>query len=365
MKLLFFIASLECGGAERVSARLCSYWAESGWDVTLATFDDGSAPPFYPLSTRVRHVTLDLKRRSTSFLHSLANNGKRIRRLRRFVAEEKPDRIVSFIDATNVLALIAARGRGIPVVVSERIDPHHHTIPWGWRALRRSVYPWAHTIVVQTQGAADFFPAAWRARIVVIPNPVPDLPAVAIAAPKRPSIVAMGRLDPQKGFDLLVDAFASIAASIPEWELTILGEGPERASLEARVARGGLAGRVHLPGRVTDVASVLNGAEIFVLSSRYEGFPNALLEAMAAGLAAVAFDCPSGPREIVRDGIDGILVPPGDVPALAEAVSSLARDPGRRRALGEKARGVLERFSMPAVAGMWSRVLDGAGTRES
>src|SRR5262249_36928222 len=145
VKLLFFIASLECGGAERVSARLCSYWAESGWEVTLATFDDGTAPPFYPLSPRVRYVTLDLKRRSPSVLYSIANNWRRIARLRRFVAEEAPDRIVSFIDATNVLALLAARGRGIPVVVSERIDPTRHTIPWGWRALRRRVYPWART----------------------------------------------------------------------------------------------------------------------------------------------------------------------------------------------------------------------------
>lgn len=362
MKLLFFISSLQCGGAERVCASLCSHWADHGWEVTLATFDDGSAPPFFPLSPRVRHLTLGLQRRSTGLVHSVVNNLRRVPRLRRLVARERPDRVLAFIDGTNVLALLAARGSGIPVVVSERIDPAHHPIPLAWRVLRRLTYPWAHAIAVQTRAAAAYFPASWQSRIVVLPNPVPAPQGAAAgpatSRPARRTVVAMGRLERQKGFDLLIRAFASIAPARPDWDVTILGEGGEREALEADVARAGLSGRVRLPGRERDVASILRRSDLFVLPSRYEGFPNALCEAMACGLPVIAFDCPSGPAEIVHDGIDGRLVPAEDVAALAAALYELSGDEDARRSLGARASEIGARFSLPAVAALWANVLE-------
>jgi glycosyltransferase involved in cell wall biosynthesis len=362
VKLLFFISSLQCGGAERVCATLSNHWADRGWEVILATFDDGSAAPFFPLSPRVRHVTLGLQRRSTGVVHSVVNNLRRLPRLRRLVRAERPERILSFIDATNVLALLAARGTGIPVVVSERIDPAHHPIPAPWRVLRRLTYPWAHAIAIQTRTAAAYFPPSWRSRIAVLPNPVPDVPPGAgePAAPRpgRRTIVAMGRLERQKGFDLLIPSFASIARERPDWDLTILGEGGEREALEAQVERTGLTGRVALPGREPDAASVLRRADLFVLSSRYEGFPNALCEAMACGLPVISFDCPSGPSDIIRDGIDGRLVPAEDVSALGAAMFGLTGDEAVRRSLGARASEVAARFSLPKVAALWAGVLE-------
>ena len=364
MKLLFFIASLKCGGAERVSVMLCNHWAEHGWDVTLATFDDGSVPPFFPPAPGVRHVTLGLQRRSTGVAHSVMNNFRRVPRLRRFVAEVRPDRIVSFIDGTNVLALLAARGTGIPVIVSERIDPAQHPIPVPWKLLRRVLYPWARAVVLQTRAAASYFPASWASRIAVIPNPVARLaPSPKTESPegRRRRIVGMGRLERQKGFDLLLRAFASIAPEHPGWELTIFGEGPEREALAALIARRGLAERISLPGATSDVAGVLRGADLFVLSSRYEGFPNVLCEAMACGLPVIAFDCRNGPAEIIRDGVDGVLVPAEDDVALAAAIARLADDPEARRRLGARAVEVADRFSVERVASLWERILiDGA-----
>jgi glycosyltransferase involved in cell wall biosynthesis len=365
VKLLVFIASLECGGAERVSVTLCNHWAERGWDVTLATFDDGTVPPFFPPARGVRHVRLGLQRRSTGAVHSVINNLRRVPRLRRFVALERPDCILSFIDGTNVLALIAARGTGIPVVVSERVDPSRHPIPWPWRVLRRVTYLWARAIAVQTRSIAAYFPASWRGRIAVIPNPVPKLAVKTADAPRaagaRRSIVGMGRLERQKGFDLLIRAFASIATMRPEWDLTILGEGSERGALAAEIARSGLSGRITLQGLEPDAVRALSRADLFVLSSRYEGFPNALCEAMACGLPVIAFDCPSGPAEIVRHGVDGLLVPAENVEALAAAMAELMADPERRRALGVNAPDVATRFSVERIAARWERVLrDGA-----
>ncbi len=365
MKLLFFISTLSCGGAERVCVTLCNYWAEAGWQITLATFDDGSEPPFFPLSPRVRHVTLGLQRRSTRLVHSIVNNLRRIPRLRRFVASERPERILSFIDGTNVLALIAAAGTGIPVVVGERVDPAHHPIPMPWKFLRRVVYRRALAIAVQTRKTATYFPRSWQKRIAVIPNPVPELVGTPVPARGstglRWSIVGMGRLERQKGFDLLIRAFASIATTRPDWDLKILGEGGEREALEASISHFGLQERVALAGREPDAMAALRASDLFVLSSRYEGFPNALCEAMACGLPVIAFDCPSGPADIVRDGVDGRLIPAEDVDALAAAMTELTGSAELRRALAAEATAVASRFSVERIAALWERVLrDGA-----
>ena len=361
MKLLFFIPSLQCGGAERVAVTLCNSFAERGWDVTLATFDDGAIPPFFPLAPPVRHVTLGLQRRSTGFWHSIVNNVRRVPRLRRFIAGERPDRIVSFIDAMNVLSLVAAWGTGIPVVVSERTVPERHPVPVAWRFLRRLTYPRAHAIVLQTRAAASHFPASWASRIAVLPNPVPRCAGRSESGEALPDgkglLLALGRLESPKGFDLLIRAFARIANANPLWNLKILGEGPDRESLERQIASAGLANRVSLPGAVSDPAAALRQGDLFVLSSRYEGFPNALCEAMACGLPVVAFDCPTGPAEIVRDGVDGLLVPPEDVEALAAAIAGLIADPARRKMLARSAANVSDRFSVERVAAQWERVL--------
>jgi glycosyltransferase involved in cell wall biosynthesis len=143
----------------------------------------------------------------------------------------------------------------------------------------------------------------------------------------------MGRLHPQKGFDLLLEAFSRIKDQYPDWSLTILGDGPLREQIESLRDELGLKGRVHLPGAVKNPHQVLKQAELFVLSSRREGFSLALLDAMSYGLPVVAFDCRSGPREIIRDGVDGVLVPPEDVGAMAEALGRLMSDESERNRL--------------------------------
>ena len=172
-------------------------------------------------------------------------------------------------------------------------------------------------------------------------------------------IVAAGRLSPEKGFDLLIEAFAKVAGRHPDWSVRILGEGPGRTDLIEQIERHGLERRVDLPGWVEDPWAEMLAADLFVLPSRYEGFPNALLEAMACGLPAVSFRCQSGPAEIVRDGEDGLLVPAADVEALAAAMDSLMSDDGRRRRLAERAADVTRRFSKELFYERWEGVLDG------
>jgi glycosyltransferase involved in cell wall biosynthesis len=217
---------------------------------------------------------------------------------------------------------------------------------------------------VQTQAASRwaqrFVP---KAKVFVVPNPVLPFSSAGTNRPCQqnsadaPKVLGMGRLIPLKGFDKLIRAFATCSQTHPDWHLIIVGEGPERPKLQQLIEELGVARRVALPGRVTDPAQLLGDASLFVLSSAYEGFPNALCEAMAVGLPVISFDCPFGPREIIRDGYDGLLVPADDEKALAAALGELMSDSNRRASLGHHAREITHRFSLEKVMNTWEEIL--------
>lgn len=365
MNITLVISSLRGGGSERVITLMANWWTAQGRAVTILTLDDGGSPPFYPLHEKVRHRPLGAAGLSAHAAAGAMNNLRRAAVLRRAIRESRPDAVISFLDRTNILTLLATRGLRVPVVVSERNDPAHNDIGRMWRLLRlrELTYPRAAAVVVQTQGVIARYGRAIREKIQLIPNPVPPPPPAddkAQPACSRPALLAVGSLQPQKGFDLLLTAFAALGERHPDWSLTILGEGPLRASL-LETARGlGVNKRFELPGRVRNVQDYYRSAEIFVLSSRWEGFPNVLCEALAAGLPAVAADCPFGPAEILRPEVDGLLFPAGDAAALAGALDRLMADPHLRAALARRASEVVERFSLERVMGLWEECLERA-----
>lgn len=350
---LVVISSLGAGGAERVTTRLANAWVERGDQVTIVTLAAETAPAAYTLDPRVHRVSLDLLSTSTSPVQAALATVARVRAIRAAIVRARPDRVVAMLDVTNVLTLLATRGLGIPVVVAERSDPALCPLRREWQWLRRHTYAWARTVVAQTERAAAFF-AGWPGvTTAVIPNPVVAPPGADVQ--RHHTVVAAGRLGPEKGFDLLIEGFARIAAAYPKWRMVIYGAGPLLQDLRDQAAAAGVADRIAFPGHADDLPSRLREAGLFVLSSRYEGFPNVLCEAMAVGTPVIATDIASGPREILRDGQDGVLVAPGSAEALADAIRGLMDDEARRRALGERARSVLTRYALAAVIESWDR----------
>lgn len=347
-------------------ACMANYWARRGWPVTLLTLANDSAKPFFDLDCRIRHVPLGIAGDSPHLVAGLWNNLNRIRVLRQAIRKSDPEVVISFMEQVNVLALLAACGLGVRVVVSERIDPYRFHPGSVWKQLRWLVYSRADCIVVQSRDALAYFLPKFNDRTVVIPNPVVVPPdgqvSDGLVTPGR-CLIAVGRLTEQKQFDLLLKAFARLKDRYSEWTLTIVGDGPMRSELESLCDQLGLAGRVMFTGFVTDPYRYLRQASLFVMSSGYEGFPNALCEAMACGLPVISTDCAGGVREIIRDGDNGILVPSGDEDALAAAMARLMGNEAERRRLASRAVEVTERFSLGKVMAMWEEVLAGHPVR--
>jgi len=364
-RILFLVSSMHGGGAERVAALLCNHWAAQGHQVTLIPTFSGRGECQYPLDERVQ---LDyLADRVGSQSRSTYNKIRRMIALRRAIRELSPDVIVSFLPPENVAAVLAAWGLRIPVVVSERIHPPAMPLGKGLAALRRFAYPRATGVVVQTRRTLAWLRACCpKSRGWVISNPVvhplpagrPHLDPAAVIDRARRVVLAVGRLEKQKGFEQLLVVFAALVPRYSGWDLVILGEGPERERLEAQRDHLGLSGRVHLPGRAGNPGDWYARADLYVMSSRFEGFPNTLIEAMAYGLPAVSFDCETGPADIIRDGVDGYLVPLDEgVEGLARAMEHLMDDEEKRCRMGHAATAVRERFSMGRVMAAWDEVL--------
>ena len=362
MRITLVISDVGGGGAEGVLAGIANYWAERAHEVMLITVASAKDDNIFPLHPGVRRIGLRLMGDSSHVVAAGWNNFRRLKRLRQAIKVSHPDVVLSFIDKTNVLTLAASLGLGIPVIVSERNDPRHHNIGTVWARLRHLLYPQATAVVVQTDGARIWAERFLKSHMVhVIPNAVsvPDIARNGRTELKPPGwrIAAMGRFVPQKGLDVLLKAFAQCARKHPDWSLIIVGEGGERKRLEALAIELGVANRVSMPGRMQHPWRTLCRADLFVLSSNYEGFPNALMEAMACGLPAISTDCPSGPREIIRDGVDGLLVSPNDVPALAGAMDRLMVNPTERQRFGARAPEVVERFSRDKIMSLWDEVV--------
>jgi glycosyltransferase involved in cell wall biosynthesis len=365
MQLLIYIHSLENGGAERVVANLANHWASLGWAVTVVTVAP-QAWDFYVLDAGVGRRCLDLAGQGGGLFAGVVRTARRARALRRVLREVQPAVALSAMHTANVVLALAARGLpGVRTVGSEHNFPPKAPMGVVWETLRRHAYGHLHAVVALTHECAHWLERHSHARRVpVIPNPVvwplsqhaPLVNPATSCAPGRQILLGVGRLSEEKNFTTLIAIFARLVPMHPNWDLVILGEGAQRAALSAQVQAGGLGQRVFLPGSVGNMGDWYAHASLYAMSSHFEGFPNTLVEAMAYGVPAVSFDCDTGPRDIIRHGIDGVLVAPGDVEGMASALDTLMRDSRARARFAQRAVDARERFSMEKISRMWETV---------
>lgn len=353
MKILFSISGLGSGGAEKVASLLVNQLAMKH-EILLMTRVSRTTF-FYPVDPRVKIVEL-IDRPAATRLKKIVSYTLR---LRNQIVQENPDVIISFMTENNISVSTAKllSGKKSKLIISERTDPTRHIASLGTRIFRRVTYLFVDKLVVQTtnvQKWAESF--MFPGKTKVIPNPF-SLSELQLNSQKEmvantPYILSIGRLTKEKGHDLLLEAFRMISSKVSQ-DLVIVGEGAERRDLESKIIELGLEGRVHVKGNKSNVYDYYAEADLFVLPSRYEGFPNALGEALICGTPAVSFDCPSGPSDILQGSMSKYLVEPENVGALAHKMLSLLVNPACRQEFKEFSSHLQSRFSLEKIIKSW------------
>ena len=377
--IAFYIGGLCIGGAERVICNLAEYFYSEGYRVTMVTKVRDEKE--YELNPGIKRIIADITPEEET-ASRIRNLFARIAKLKRIWKEVKPDVIVSFIRKNNLMAIASAAPLGIPVVVSVRSAPERELKGFGFKTISFLLFRQAAGVVLQTREAYDFFPGYIRAKAVVLPNSInPDFLkaseeltlATTInhdkkktvydripSSVKEKRIITVGRIDDNKNQRLLVEAYVKITDHYPDWSLELIGDGSGRQALEEYVSTLPCKDRISFTGAVDDVAKRMSEASIFVLPSKIEGMPNALIEAMVMGMACISTDCPcGGPRDLIAaDESNGILVPVDNVDAMAMALKRLITNDPLRLSMGDNARKIIATLHPDMVNKQWKNYIE-------
>lgn len=340
---------LNCGGAQRVVSEFANELAARGYDVSiLQIFRTGD--PFYALDGRIRHLQPE-----AAYPKNACGLLRTMRWLRRTVRQLKPDVLLAFHHRYNPFVMCSLLGTGIPVYVSDRCAPYSKPSPPAWNAkLARLLYPFAKGIIAQTRLSAEE-KRRYNRNVQVIPNPL-KRSSLPESVEREPVIVNVARMNKGKGQRELLLAFARLH-NPGNWQLTLVGDGPERDRLERLTDELGIRERVCFTGARKDVDALLARSSIFAFASLSEGYPNALLEAMAAGLCCISFDCVAGPSDIIDHERSGLLIPVGDIDAYALALQHLIDDRKLRERLGQEALGVRRTNDIVRITDLLTRFI--------
>jgi len=351
--ILLVISDLRGGGAERALSSLANHWSSHGIGVTFITLGSPDAEDFYALSKDVIRETVHVPV-SRWRIGNAIGLMRRVLVLRRLISTARPCCVLSFLTENNILTLAATRGLALRTIVAERTHPAHHQPSLLFRVLRFLLYPTADAVAVQTMDIA-----AWvnrhlpGSKVVVIPNHLAVSPLPP--QPRRSTLLYVGRLCEEKQVSNLLAAFAAISHQFPSWMIEIAGTGPDENELRHLAARLGIDGQTRFLGQQRDVAALMCESGVFVLPSKYEGFPNALLEAMSAGMPVIASSAAG--NMLICDGLNGLLYCSGNVEQLAERMTQMMESEALRSRLGEEARKARDSFHIDRIAAAWEELM--------
>ena len=344
MKITFVTSTLHSGGSERVMALLANSFCEKGYDVEIVCINKHLV--FYPLLGDVK-VYFAEDEVGNSYLRKTIW-------LRKHIKNEKPDVVIAFMLEVFCMTLFALIGVDVPVISSERIDPHFFGKVKGfmrWVLLRRTTH-----LVVQTQQIKSFYSKSLQQRTTIIPNPVTDKVFDIKPVPKKNRLIAVGRLAYQKNYPMMFKTFKQVLKEHPSYELVVFGDGPQKSEIEQFVLQEGLENKVLLKGKTDKILEELNCSKLFVMTSDYEGMSNAMLEALCIGLPVVTTDV-SGASDIIKDGENGYIIRRGHVDEFAEALCGLLSNESLMERMGARNRQKAKLFQREQIVNQWEKLV--------
>jgi GalNAc-alpha-(1->4)-GalNAc-alpha-(1->3)-diNAcBac-PP-undecaprenol alpha-1,4-N-acetyl-D-galactosaminyltransferase len=355
-KIAFVIPSLAPGGAERVVSTLANNLINT-FEVSIITYI--KVEPFYNLHPNIKiHFCVDSISPSTNIFSALNSNYLLFQRISSIVKKEKIELLIGFLTSANVLSVLVSKYNSIPSIISERINPYSTNTPKIWQALRKITYPKANYVVVQTNEIKCYYSTNIKeSKLVILPNPISDeLTSQRENNPLKENIILnIGRLTNQKAQDILIEAFSQTKNQ--NWKLLIVGEGPKKKEYEVLINNLELQEKVILVGKTKDISTYYNKSKIFAFTSIFEGFPNALIEAMHFGLACISTDCPTGPSELITDDIDGNLIPMNNKNLLVDKLNILMENEAKRIEFGKNAMKKVEQYEVDKVVNDWKKII--------
>jgi glycosyltransferase involved in cell wall biosynthesis len=361
MRILIVIHSLQLGGAERSVVNLTKQWHKNGHSVLVVTLDAASVD-YFTLEGSAERIALGLARNSENSFHRLIMNFQRIRSLRKILIAWKPEIVVGMMTASAVLSILASFGLSCRTIAAERVYPPSVKLNRMLEWFRSKTYRYAEAILMQTSDGADWIKDNLKyKRVAVIPNsvssPLPELQPILspelLAKKSDKILLSVGRLVDQKDHTLLIEACEPLFSEYPDWKLVIIGEGPERQKLEQLIQKKNLQQHILLPGHAGNMSSWYTRAEIYVLTSHFEGFPNSLIEAMAHECAVVSLDIKTGPSDLIEHGVNGLLVSDRDPRTLNAILAGLMGNENERMRLSRSAKSSCSSFSPEYIAKRW------------
>lgn len=355
-KIAFVIGKLSSGGAERVISTLSNAFVEK-FDVIIITTI--KMTPFYPLNNRIKVISCFEEKEiisTSNIFQSIKFNYIIAKRISSIIKIEKVNVIIGFITQTNIFSIIAGKINGVPCIISERTNPTYARVSKLWKILSGIIYPYANYLVVQTSKVKKHYSKQLNEnKIVILPNPISSKLTKKRKSIERKNIILnVGRLHWEKNQKMLIEAFINL--KIKNWKLLIIGEGEKKEELTNLIKANNID-NILLLGSKNNIEDYYNEAKIFVFTSFYEGFPNALLEAMHFGLAPISTDCPYGPSELINDDDNGFLVGVDDVKGLEQQLKILTSNQNMIEKFGINAQHSVEKYKVEEVALLWEKLI--------
>lgn len=357
-KIAFYVGALRKGGAERVFVNLANYFRGEGYEVIMVT--QYRVEEEYDLPDGVGRILSDIEKEKVT-RSRVINFFRRLNKLHAIWKEQKPDLVLSCIGKNNFMAVVTTWGTRTKPVVSVVGEAKEEYPTKLMRLLANILFSRAAGIILQTERSRSFFRKNVGQRAVILPNSLnPDFIRPRYEGEREKRIVSVGRMDANKNHEMQLRAFATLQDRYPGYELVIYGDGELHSFIEELAQELGIAERVVLPGVVADVARRIERASLFLLTSYSEGVSNALIEALALGLPVIATDVPSGgTEELMKDGVNGLIISAGDQKALETAMERILSEPAYADRLGKEAAKIQERLAPERVNALWKAYFEG------